>query len=147
LAIFGGVPGGAAAQEDGVIVDPNSPTGKEYAIPLDKARRDSGTSQPKRSSDSGSGSTSTSSEPDRFGEGIAPVPQTAPRRKPVRRKVARHGAGPAAVAGIPPLTGSAPLVSASTDSGGTLTLLIVLGVLAAGGLGFALRRVAQRREP
>jgi hypothetical protein len=30
----------AVAQEDGVFVDPDSPAGKEYAIPLDQARRD-----------------------------------------------------------------------------------------------------------
>jgi hypothetical protein len=29
----------AVAQEEGVFVDPDSPTGKEYAIPLDSARR------------------------------------------------------------------------------------------------------------
>lgn len=29
----------AVAQEEGVFVDPGSPTGKEYAIPLDSARR------------------------------------------------------------------------------------------------------------
>ena len=28
-----------AAQEEGVYVDPGSPTGKEYAIPFDSARR------------------------------------------------------------------------------------------------------------
>jgi hypothetical protein len=32
----------AAAQDKGVFVDPDSPAGKEYAIPLDQARRDAG---------------------------------------------------------------------------------------------------------
>jgi hypothetical protein len=32
------VPSGAAAQEDGVFVDPGSPAGKEYAIPFEQAR-------------------------------------------------------------------------------------------------------------
>jgi len=35
------VPGVAGAQ-DGVFVDPDSPSGKEYAIPLEEARRDAG---------------------------------------------------------------------------------------------------------
>jgi len=30
----------AVAQEDGVTVDPDSPAGKEYALPIDQARRD-----------------------------------------------------------------------------------------------------------
>ena len=40
LAILS-LPSPAAAQdEEGVIVDPRSPAGKEYAIPLDRARRE-----------------------------------------------------------------------------------------------------------
>ena len=38
LAVTAAAPG--AAQEDGVFVDPDSPAGKEYAIPLEQARRD-----------------------------------------------------------------------------------------------------------
>jgi|SRR5829696_7351368 len=38
VAAFAAPP--AAAQEDGVFVDPDSPAGKEYAIPLDEARRE-----------------------------------------------------------------------------------------------------------
>lgn len=34
------VPAGAAAQEPGVVYDPDSPAGKEYALPLEAARRD-----------------------------------------------------------------------------------------------------------
>jgi len=30
----------AVAQEDGVFVDPDSPSGKEYVLPIDQARRD-----------------------------------------------------------------------------------------------------------
>ena len=33
-------PAGAAAQEPGVVYDPESPAGKEYALPLEEARRD-----------------------------------------------------------------------------------------------------------
>jgi hypothetical protein len=41
LAVVGPVPV-AAAQEEGVFFDPDTPAGKEYAIPLDEARRDAG---------------------------------------------------------------------------------------------------------
>lgn len=41
LALAGPAPV-AAAQEEGVFFDPDTPAGKEYAIPLDQARRDAG---------------------------------------------------------------------------------------------------------
>jgi hypothetical protein len=41
LAVAGPVPV-AAAQEEGVFFDPDTPAGKEYAIPLEQARRDAG---------------------------------------------------------------------------------------------------------
>jgi hypothetical protein len=42
IALLGLLAAGAeaAAQSDGVFVDPKSPAGKEYALPLDKARQD-----------------------------------------------------------------------------------------------------------
>jgi hypothetical protein len=39
LLIFALLAPAAWAQDDGVFVDPDSPTGKEYAIPLEEARR------------------------------------------------------------------------------------------------------------
>jgi len=65
----------AAAQEDGVTVDPNSPAGKEYVLPIDQARRDA--------ADGGSGGgagkrDSTGARPTpAFGEGVRP--ETSPR--------------------------------------------------------------------
>lgn len=35
-------PSAPSAQEDGVYIDPDSPAGKEYAIPAEEARRDAG---------------------------------------------------------------------------------------------------------
>lgn len=43
LLVLGGAaafPGGASAQEEGVFVDPDSPAGTEYAIPVEEARRE-----------------------------------------------------------------------------------------------------------
>lgn len=37
-----GLPAEASAQRGGVIVDPDTPAGKEYAIPLESARREAG---------------------------------------------------------------------------------------------------------
>lgn len=39
LSMFCVIASAAAAQEDGVTVDPGSPSGKEYALPVDRARR------------------------------------------------------------------------------------------------------------
>jgi hypothetical protein len=51
----------AAAQEDGVFVDPDSPAGKEYAVPIDQARGDA----------AGGGDAGPGEEP-LFGAGIEP---------------------------------------------------------------------------
>lgn len=50
---------GALAQDDGVTIDPDSPTAKEYAIPLESARRDAAPGR-------------ETSEPPLFGEGVTP---------------------------------------------------------------------------
>jgi hypothetical protein len=56
----------AAAQEEGVFVDPDSPAGKEYAIPLEQARRDAaGGGKPGHGSEGGGESL--------FGAGIEPA--------------------------------------------------------------------------
>jgi hypothetical protein len=52
----------AAAQEDGVFVDPDSPAGKEYAVPIDQAR-----------GEAAGGSNRPPGEEPLFGEGIEPA--------------------------------------------------------------------------
>jgi hypothetical protein len=52
----------AVAQEDGVFVDPDSPAGKEYAVPIDQARGEA----------AGGGNRPPGEEP-LFGEGIEPA--------------------------------------------------------------------------
>ena len=54
-----------AAAQDGVFVDPDSPSGKEYAIPLDSARRQTSPRKP-------STSRSAQEKAPLFGEGIRP---------------------------------------------------------------------------
>ena len=64
LAFVGGGGGVATAQEDGVFVDPDSPAGKEYALPLDTARREA---------QGGGGSQAAGDDaPALFGAGISP---------------------------------------------------------------------------
>ena len=58
------LPGTALAQEDGVTVDPDSPTAKEYAIPIESARRDAAPADR---------STATPL----FGQGVTPEGETA----------------------------------------------------------------------
>ncbi len=63
------LPGAATAQDDEVFVDPDSPTGREYDIPLERARRDA-TSKPDPEA------ASRSRDAPLFGEGIEPPDET-----------------------------------------------------------------------
>jgi hypothetical protein len=62
---FAAPAGVALAQDDGVVVDPGSPTGKEYALPVQRAREQA--SKKKQ--------TGTSTAP-LFGEGVNDTPTT-----------------------------------------------------------------------
>ena len=148
-----GAPGVAAAAEPGVIVDPDSPTGKEYAIPLDKARSDTGgSSKPSRQTSDG---VSQQAQP--FGQGVEPASQdsqpsqasSAPRRttkRPVRHR--RSRVRPVRAPAPPAAAENASLASASAGSGTEWTLAIVFGVLVLGaGLGITLRRLSRRQAP
>jgi hypothetical protein len=156
LALSAFAPAGAGAQD--VIVDPSSPTGREYAIPLDQARRDAGgtTAQPARSprrssrssgSNSGAntsgGGAEVASDPDpsRFGRGITAAPRRAraPRRRPAaaRRPVA------------PPVVASRGVTDVKpADSGLDSGLLLALGIVGLGAsLGLAARLLRRRASP
>jgi hypothetical protein len=135
LAMLAISPAIAAAAEEGVIVDPESPTGKEYAIPLDKARSDTGgPSKPSRQTSDG---VSQHAQP--FGEGITP-----PAKRPVRTR--RSRVRPVQSPAPPAAAENSSLASASAGSGTGWTLGIVFGVLVLGaGLGVGLRRLSRRR--
>lgn len=64
------LPGSAVAQQSGVSVDPGSPTGKEYALPLESARRQADPSRPRDQTTAPPGSSSDPSP--LFGKGITP---------------------------------------------------------------------------
>src|SRR5438094_2200614 len=61
----------SAKDEPGVHVDPGSPSGKEYAIPLEGVRRD--TSGGSTTGGSSGGSSGGSAKAPLFGEGISPA--------------------------------------------------------------------------
>jgi cobalamin biosynthesis Mg chelatase CobN len=60
-----------AQSEDGVTVDPNSPSGKEYDIPTERARRDAGGSNKKKSD-------KKDKKAPLFGEGVGKEPTATP---------------------------------------------------------------------
>ena len=73
-----GTPASAGAAEKGVHVDPGSPAGKEYAIPIERARREaSGGSK----IDAGSAAPTQVAQVPLFGQGIKPAPKPKKRSK------------------------------------------------------------------
>jgi hypothetical protein len=114
-------------------VDPGSPAGKEYALPLDQAKRDAG--QSRQSAGSSSGRSAL------FGEGIQPAPGAGAKAKGSAAGGSGQGSG-----GRAAKSGSAAPLSAATGTTGGSPLLVDGGIavavlLAAGGFGLALRRV------
>jgi hypothetical protein len=131
-----------SAQEDGVFIDPDSPAGTEYAIPLDQARREAA-----------GGGTTTQGRAENgqplFGAGIAPRSEAKGEsaigdargggaRKPRAAgvdKTPRHGSNAGA--------STAAIAAAAGDdsSEGLLTAGIAAAVLALGlAAGLAFRR-------
>jgi hypothetical protein len=143
----------AAAQEEGVFVDPDSPAGKEYAIPLDQARRDAagGGNAARGSEDGGQslfgtgitpaeGSGRGSGSPD-GGPDVAQSPAAGERSSDDRRPQKRKGSAEREDA-----LGDAPRAAVvEPRAGGSDTVPtagVAVGVLGAGLLaGFGLRKL------
>jgi hypothetical protein len=121
LACFAGPAGSAVAQGSEVFVDPDSPAGKEYALPLEAARQDAARGSPRR--------TGSERAPP-FGAGISRRgPGTRSRHSSTGADERRDGAEDRP---------SRPAASAVGEDGaglpaGLLTALIALGVLTVGG--------------
>jgi hypothetical protein len=158
---------GAGAQEPGVHVDPGSPTGKEYAIPLAQARGDaaqpqhgsggssSGGSSSGGSSSGGSSSGGSSSGGSStagsvaFGQGVTQAGGNhgSPTARPVtRRRTQKARRRPKPSADAPRHVSALP---AASDIGGGADMnpvILALGVLAAGGVGgLAVRALVRQR--
>jgi hypothetical protein len=159
------VPAGALAQ-GGVVVDPDSPAGTEYAIPLEEARREAtgggGSSSGGGESSSGGGGAGgqTTGEQALFGEGIEQAPEapaaaddasggaatrgSGSRRDRADRKERRgrdSGGGPLPPETVIPKASTPAAVEAAASSGSDMALTAgivaaVLGFGLLGGLGF-----------
>lgn len=137
----------SSAQDEGVILDPSSPSGREYTIPLESARRGA---DPRRSGSDEVVQGSRSAVP--FGEGIepatAPSAATAPAGEEGSGGGKRERRDPKGAAGskggsLPPEVLSAAARPPVPDGGfGSLGLYGVGGLLvvAAGALGGVLYR-------
>jgi hypothetical protein len=126
-----GTPGAASAQERGVHVDPGSPAGKEYAIPIERARREA--SGGEKLAPSAAAPTQAAAVP-LFGQGIKPAPKHHKRKKAANGKPVK----PVPVSLAPTAAIDAALAPPSTTAwtGGIPAVVLAAGVL----LGFALRR-------
>ena len=147
------LPGTALAQDDGVTVDPDSPTAKEYAIPLDSARREAAPA------------TRSTATP-LFGEGVTPDPEENSTGSAAGQEDDGNGSTGDGRSGSTPAKRSTPASGESAQdqpvldvvaqaasrpgapSDGGATMLVAGGgialVAAAAGAGFMARR---RRDP
>lgn len=133
LALVGVGPGVATGQKDGVFVDPDSPAGKEYALPLDTARRDA--------QGGGGSATAGGDGPALFGAGISPRGSSQPDGDGPGSSGAdndassdERGGGSAAAGAAEASQAVAKAVAQSSGglSAGWLTILIAAGVLLVG---------------
>jgi hypothetical protein len=149
------VPGVAAAQsspEPGVHVDPNSPSHKEYAIPLDEARGNATPSGVKKKTTPAgttqrqTPATTTEAAP-LFGAGITPD-HAKPKGKSKKTAAKDQTATPTDDSSDATSTKDAAAIAAASRSGGGgdgggLAAPIGIGVLVlvlGGGLGYLVRR-------
>lgn len=131
----------SAMAQSGVIVDPNSPAGKEYAIPVDRARHDAGVdTSSSNSSSSSSGAAGAPSGgdgggPALFGAGITPAKSagnTKNGRKPGAGGASTNpkGNGSSSGQGSSRVTNGSPAAfSAPHPSSGAVPWLLGIGGL------------------
>jgi hypothetical protein len=139
----------AARAEPGLTVDPQSPAGVEYAIPLDTARGHGGGGGHTGGGGAGGGSDGSGS-PALFGSGI-----TAPKKPRQSSGERSGGTGAGARKGHGTARGSlgsnearVPVSAAASYSPtGPLVAVIVAILLVGGGLGVVLRIRSKRTSP
>src|SRR5262245_47020620 len=144
-ALAVGLPGTAIAAERGVHIDPGSPAGKEYALPLDQARRDAAPPGAGHSGGAGGGGG------DSAGSGGAPLFGTGSVARASSNDA--HGSAAARLSNEATKHRAAgqalrPALPAATSTGASAdrsqALLLAIAVLAAGCLsGLAVRRFAR----
>jgi hypothetical protein len=137
-----------AYAERGVTVDPQSPAGVEYAVPLDSGRGHGGN----HGGSGGGSSQSDAGSPQLFGSGIKPVSSsTDPAAKPKAARGGGDGGSNSAGGRSKPRPGSrsssavAPVAaSAAYSTTGPVAGLIGAIVLVGGGFGLFARMRARR---
>jgi hypothetical protein len=150
-AVLVGLPASASAASDEAVIDPNSPSGKEYAIPLYQAVRSSG----------GTGSTpaggaSQSLFAPLFGRGVSTASRSQRRGPSVshRQSSARGGdrgsrRSPSADASRSELGDPAAAAAAGRAKGSSISTRLTFGIPLVGLLGGTalLIFVTRRRRP
>ncbi len=144
-----GLPAGSASAQDGVVVDPSSPSGKEYAIPLDAARRDA--------APGGQNSGGDSQSAPLFGEGVGDsqadetiAAGSKPRSEGESRQRKSRSEGtpePEAKTAEPKLRPARPVAAALPDGDASSTLTVVAVALSVLLLGGVIGSIARRRGP
>lgn len=133
----------AAGQEPGVHYDPDSPAGKQYAIPLEQARDIGGAG----TTSSPSAGAPSSGDDDLFGAGIAPKPakRDGGARKPRESSGKTSDPSPASRSAPPPARPAASIVSGSDGRQLQLgAVVLALALLAGAGGGLVARRALRR---
>jgi hypothetical protein len=120
-------PGVASAASDGVTFDQNSPAGREYAIPLEQARRQYGATKrkPRHSSTQESSPAAgfgPGGSPPLFGEGITPASKARSSQRPDRKGTPARPTSESASASRP-----AAAVQAAGETGSGMALGIGVG--------------------
>jgi hypothetical protein len=120
----------ATAQDPGVQVDPNSPAGKEYALPVDQANQVAGTP----SSTSSRSTVGRADSRPLFGEGVKPTARGASRGRAVPATGSTSSSPAAVAAGDELRSGAVPAPEPSGSAipwllgSGALVILIGVGV-------------------
>jgi hypothetical protein len=151
LAIFATLLLGAGAvfaADDGVHVDPDSPAGKEYALPLETARSDAGGGDGSDSGGTGkapifgAGISTRGGASGQGGRGGSQDSQPGDTSGGSANQQGASGTGMS-----PSQTGSVAASSGGGLPAGVLTLLVALGVLAVGGIIGLSVRILRRTDP
>jgi hypothetical protein len=145
------LPSAAPAQEPGVFVDPDSPAGKEYVIPLEEARRQAAGDEQRGAGESGGGGGG--GQP-LFGAGIERVTDEAPAGGTTGggngdgpgatgRGDGADGNGEASGDDQPGERRSVAIEAAAKGGSDAAVTAAIVGLVLAGGLavGFGLRRL------
>jgi hypothetical protein len=141
----------AAGAQSGLTVDPHTPAGVEYAVPLDSARGHGGGGSGHPGGRSGGSNSSSAADgsgsPALFGSGITPPAQSGSgrgRHTGARGRQAAARKSPAEGSGSPRPVVTPVTASASYSSTGPLAGVIGGVLFIGGGLGVFLRLRARR---